>query len=254
MNSYRTPEIVIAPDAIAVQMIAAEHILTLAQACVAATGRFVVALAGGSTPQGLYRRLAQAPFLSQMPWERTWAVWGDERYVPHTDPASNYRMAREALLDYVPIPEQQVAPISVSAGDLAVDAAHYARQVETLLAAGSGRFDLVLLGIGSDGHTASLFPDNPALDAPEDILAIAVEAAPKPPPQRISLTAAALNRSNQAMFLATGSDKAAAVQAILRGPFDPCQFPAQLIQPSNGALTWVLDAAAARLLDESVGE
>jgi 6-phosphogluconolactonase len=121
----------------------------------------------------------------------------------------------------------------------------YDRQLRALLGAHADQIDIAVLGMGPDGHTASLFPGYPALDAPEDLLAIAVEDSPKPPPTRISLTPAALNRAATAIFLVSGADKAAKVHAALRGPYDPHTTPAQIVRPANGQVIWMLDAAAA---------
>lgn len=240
------PEIVILPDAEAVQQATAARIVSLVQTRGTATNRFSMALSGGSTPRGLYRMLGQEPLRSQIPWQHISLLWADERYVPPDDPDSNYRLVRETLLDHVPLPPAQIYPVPTHYADPNEAAANYNRQVEAILAAGQGQLDLVLLGIGEDGHTASLFPHHPALTAPEDLLVIAVDHSPKPPPRRISLTAAAINRAAHIVFLVTGAEKATALQAILHGPAAPEQFPAQLVRPQHGTLTWMVDLAAAR--------
>ncbi|MCG8347975.1 MAG: 6-phosphogluconolactonase [Chloroflexales bacterium] len=245
------PDIIVLPDAEAVQQQAAEHIVALVRERVASTGRFLIVLSGGSTPQGLYRRLVQAPLCDQIPWAQLWVLWGDERYVPADHPDSLLAMARETLLDHAPIPPEQIFPIATHYSDPSEAASAYEQQVRALLDRNDDRFDLVLLGMGPDGHTASLFPRHPALMAPEDTLVVAVAGAPKPPPQRISLTYAALNRAAHTLVLVTGADKAAAVRAALRGPYDPQHIPIQGIAPLQGAITWMLDVAAAQQLNQS---
>jgi 6-phosphogluconolactonase len=247
----RQPDIIVLPDAEAVQQQAAERIVALARERVAATGRFVMVLSGGSTPQGLYRRLAQAPLRDQMPWAQIWVLWGDERYVPADHPDSLLAMARATLLDHAPIPPEQVFPIATNYADPAEAASAYERQVRVLLDRNDNQFDLVLLGMGPDGHTASLFPRHPALMAPEDTLVVDVADSPKPPPQRISLTYAALNRAAHILVLVTGADKAAAVRAALRGSYDPQHVPIQGVAPHRGTITWMLDVAAAQELNQS---
>lgn len=238
------PEIIILPDTQAVQRAAAERILELARARVAAATTFSLALSGGSTPRGLYQLLAQEPFRSQMPWSHTYVLWVDERYVPPDDPDSNYRLARETLLDHVPVPPAQIFPMPTSYADPAAAAAEYARQVQTILERGQGQIDLMLMGMGPDGHTASLFPQHPGLASPADALVIAVDDSPKPPPRRLSLTAKTINGARHVLFLVTGADKAETVRAVLQGPVEPQRLPAQLIRPQNGTLTWLLDAPA----------
>lgn len=240
------PEIIIRPDGAVVQQAAAEYVATLIQKRVEARGAFTLVLAGGNTPRGLYQRLTDEPFHSQVPWEQVHVVWGDERYVPYADGESNYQMARESFLMHVPIPQDQVYPIPTHYPTPHKAATIYARMVEMTLEMGEGLFDLVILGIGADGHTASLFPHHPALDTSEDILVVAVENAPKPPPQRVSLTAATLSRAACVLFLATGAEKAEAIHATLHGPPDPYRWPAQRIQPPApaGKMVWFVDSEA----------
>lgn len=243
------PEILVLPDVAAVQQAAAERVLDAATARVAAAGRFSLALSGGNTPRGLYQILAQEPLRSKIPWSQIHVLWGDERYVPYDDPDSTYLMSRTALLDHVPIPADQIYPMPTSYADPQEAAQVYSGHVQALLDAGHGQIDLVLLGIGPDGHTASLFPHHPALDVADDALVVAVDGSPKPPPRRLTLTASALNRAALVMFLVAGADKAETVQRILRGPVQPRDLPAQLIHPPRGRVVWLLDEAAGRELD-----
>lgn len=238
-------EVIVVPDAVALQEAAAERVLRLAQQSVAAHGIFTLGLAGGNTPLGLYRRLTQAPYSAALPWAATHIFWGDERYVPPADPDSLQGAARAALLDHVPIPPEQIYPVPTYYEDPAEAAVQYERQLQMLLEHGNGVFDLLLLGMGPDGHTASLFPHHPALRATTDRLAVAVAAAPKPPPLRISLTVTALNHAAQVLFLVTGADKSATLRAVLQGPEQPATLPVQLVRPPHGRVTWLVDEAAA---------
>lgn len=234
------------PDPAALYQAAAEHILTLVNQAMRTSGSFLLALSGGNTPRGLYRLLAQPPFRDQIPWPSIHVIWSDERYVPHTDPESCYGMARDTLLSHVPILPEHVYPVPTHFPDPHEAAVRYDQRIRSLVSAHRDQIDLVLLGMGPDGHTASLFPGSPALDTPDDTFAVVVEQAPKPPPTRISLTPAALNRATSVLFLVSGADKAATLQAVLQGPYDPYIWPAQLVRPPRGSVTWMVsqDAAA----------
>ncbi|MCU0491260.1 MAG: 6-phosphogluconolactonase [Chloroflexaceae bacterium] len=238
------PDIRIFPDAAALQAAAAERIASLAASCQAEGGAMSLVLAGGNTPRGLYQLLAQEPWRSQIDWSRMHLVWGDERYVPHNHPDSNYLLAKEALLNHVQVPSSHIYPMPTHAADPARAAQQYETAVHAVLALRGGMFDLVLLGMGPDGHTASLFPHHPALHPPVDSLVLAVDNAPKPPPQRLTLTATALNRARLVLVLATGADKNATLRAVVQGPYQPEVYPVQLVRPPQGHLAWMLDAAA----------
>lgn len=232
-------------DTAALHRAAAQYISERAAASIAAHGRFTLVLAGGSTPAGVYRLLADEPHRSQIAWKQVYLFWSDERYLAHDDAASNYRMVREHLLDHVPLHPDHIYPIPTDYSNAQAAATAYHQQLQAVLAAGTNRFDLVLLGMGSDGHTASLFPHNAALNAPPDQLVVAVDNAPKPPAQRISLTISALNRAARVLFLVTGGDKASAVQTVLHGSYNPQQTPAQFVRPREHPPVWMLDQAAA---------
>lgn len=212
------------PDPAAIDAEAARRILACAEAAIAARGRFLLVLAGGSTPRGTYARLARA----DADWTRWHVFYGDERCLPADNPARNSRMARNTLLDHVPVPREQHHPIPAELGP-AAGAARY-----SALLAGIGAFDCVLLGLGEDGHTASLFPGlDPGLDpgaqrdAP-DVMAVC--NAPKPPPGRISLSARRLSRARSVLFLVSGERKRAAVMRWRAA--DP--IPAAAIRPPGG--------------------
>jgi len=203
-----------------VRRAARERILDAAATAIAARGAFVVCLAGGDTPRDLYAMLREAP----TDWTRWQVYFGDERCAPREDPERNSRMAREAWLDHVPVPAAHVHEIEAELGAEA-GAAHYAQALRTV-----GDFDLVLLGLGEDGHTASLFPGHDWGDTPGARDAIAVFKAPKPPPQRISLSASRLSRSRAVLFLVAGESKRAAVAKWRAG----ADIPARAIRPAAG--------------------
>jgi len=208
--------------------------------------RFSVALSGGSTPREAYRLLSQSPFMDQVPWRIVHFFWGDERWVPPQDPNSNEGMARRLLLDHIPVPEAAIHPMyraGVSVQDAATEYDHLLRQ---FFAGEPACFDLVLLGLGENGHTASLFPHTPVLQPSnrwvEEVF---------PPGQalfRMTLLPEVINRSRQVIFMVSGAEKAEALQQVLEGPRNPEEYPAQLIQPRDGRLLWLVDEAAAQKL------
>lgn len=204
---------------------------------VADHGYFNVVLAGGSTPKQLYEALAKTSDLS---WDRVRLFWGDERYVPSDHPDSNYRMVKEALLNHVNIPADHIFPFPTSSSDPKLDAQNYSAQLKELFQEEWPTFDLVLLGVGTDGHTASLFPETAALTVQDQWTAV----GNKDGDPRLTLTFPALNRAHQVVFLVTGASKASIVEELLTS--DP-HLPAQGIQPM-GRLLWFLDAAAAQSL------
>ena len=218
-----------------VQRVAAERFAELATAAVAARGTFRVVLAGGSTPRGLYRLLAAPPYRDGLAWDRIQCFMGDERDVPAEHPDSNYRMVHEAL------PHVEVLRFHTESGDPRAVAAGYAASLRDV-----ERFDLVLLGLGPDGHTASLFPGSPALDERKALAAAVWVERLKA--FRYTLTPAALNRADCVIFLVAGEDKAEAVREVLTGSHDPQRWPAQVIRSEGGRLVWLLDREAAGLL------
>lgn len=241
------PEIRIVEDPGALAEAAAALIAADAAEAVAARGRFTIALAGGATPRETYMRLAQPPWTDAMPWAQTWIFFGDERCVPFDHPESNYRMAHETVLGKVAVPASQIFPMRADADDPEAGAAQYARTLAEVFGLRRGelpRFDLVLLGMGIDGHTASLFPGSPAVK--EIFRAVAaVHAAAAAIPQRLTLTIPVFNAAAHVVFLVAGGEKAKAVKAVLR---DGALLPAAMVRPENGRLTWLLDRAAAALL------
>jgi 6-phosphogluconolactonase len=200
---------------------------------VASRGACYLALAGGETPRGCYERLARPPYRDALPWVSVFVYWSDERQVPLDDPGSNYAMAKAALLDHVPVPATQVFP-------LVGDPTPALRQVPPD-AAGRPRFDAIHLGLGEDGHTASLFPGSPALQETRALVAI-VHDAPKPPPERLTLTLPVINAARAVLFMVQGTSKREALARVRRR--DPA-VPASHVHPVNGELRFIVDRAAA---------
>jgi 6-phosphogluconolactonase len=209
---------------------------------------FAVALSGGSTPRSLFSLLAGPERAQHIGWSKVHVFWGDERTVPPDDPDSNYRMAREALLDRVALPSSNVhrIPAELEPTRAAEEYAHTLRDFFTRRT-GAARFDLILLGMGADGHTASLFPGTAALDEHERwVVANYVE---KLDTWRITLTLPVLNGAEHVAFLVAGAGKAETLKRVLQGPRQPRELPSQLIHPAQGTLVWLLDHAAAAQLD-----
>jgi 6-phosphogluconolactonase len=227
---------------------AAEELTRRAADAVRARARFSVALSGGSTPRRLYRLLADPaqPFRDRIDWSATHFFWGDERHVPPDHPDSNYRMAREALLDVVPVPAGNVHRMRGEEADAARAAAEHEAELRAFFSSDFSdqpRFDLVLLGLGADAHTASLFPGGEAVRERERwVVAPWVE---KLASWRLTLTPPVLNRAAAVIFLVQGEEKAEAVRAVLEGDPDPDRYPAQVVRPENGDLLWLVDDAAA---------
>ncbi|MDR3561030.1 MAG: 6-phosphogluconolactonase [Negativicutes bacterium] len=233
------------PDVESLSIGAAE--LFIEQTCLAAKqGPVRVSLAGGETPRRTYEVLAGQPFCRQVPWSALHIYWGDERCVPPQDPRSNEHMARLALLDKVPIPDQQIHPIRCQHDPLRA-AADYETLLRTELLK-QPPFDLVFLGLGEDGHTASLFPGSPALMEQERWVR---EVLPEDQGlARITLTSLLLNQAGLIVFLVTGAAKAAVLREVLHGPRDLGRLPAQLIQPVKGNVCWLVDRQAAAMLEK----
>jgi 6-phosphogluconolactonase len=222
--------------------VVAEDSLALAQQAVAERGRFSISLAGGSTPAALYALWA-SDYRERMPWDRTFIVFGDERYVPADDPSSNYHMARETLLDHVAIPPGQIFPMRTDYSKPEDAARGYEQTLRGFFESQAPVLDLLLLGLGQEGHTASLFPDSPALQEKERWVAAPV--VPAKPSQRLTLTLPILNQVRAAFFLVAGAAKREIVQAIRNEPDqETSQYPAARIRPAAGRVVWYLDQAA----------
>jgi 6-phosphogluconolactonase len=244
------------PDAAALARRAAQYFVEMAGEAVEAQGSARIALSGGSTPKAAFELLASPdqPWRGRMPWEKLDLYWVDERSVPPGDPQSNYRMTREALLDRVPLRPEQIHRIE---GELEpeVAAARYESELRNsfrLEGAESPRFDLITLGIGEDGHTASLFPHTEAIHEMSRL--VVANLVPQKETWRITLTWPVINRARSIFFLAAGREKAAILKEVFTGPHDPERLPSQLIWPSSGILTLILDTAAAALLPPTDSE
>ena len=250
MTTETRGELIVLPTPAAIADAAAQRFIALAQASIGQHGRFAVALSGGSTPRALYQRLAEPQLSAALDWSKVLIFWGDERFVAPDNEESCFRMARETLLAHVPIPAANIFPVPTVGGTPESAAESYAETLAEQLGE-TPRFDLILLGMGPDGHTASLFPGHPEPSAPADRLVIAVHDAPKPPPTRISLTYKTLNTAANILFLVAGADKSAALSEALRGPRHVARLPTQGVRPEQGSLTWLVDQAAASDLDKA---
>jgi 6-phosphogluconolactonase len=239
-------------DATKVAEAAARRFIELAREAITERGRFTVALAGGSTPQRAYDLLASASYRQQLDWSKAHIFFGDERSVPPDDAESNYRMANEALLSHVDLPAENIHRMN-GVGDVVANARLYEDEMRTFFNdAAWPRFDLVLLGMGDDGHTASLFPGAQALH--EEQAWVAGVWVEKLSAYRITLTAPAINHAAHIIFLVTGENKAEPLREILEGGHNPERLPAQLIKPLDGSLEWFVDcAASAQLKKKSSG-
>ena len=221
---------------------AAEYFVARSEEAVTQKGFFTVALSGGSTPKALYQLLADAsePFHAQVPWSRTHFFWSDERHVPPDHPDSNYRMTHEAMLAHVPVPESNVHRVHSENPNADEAAREYEQTLLQLTKQTLPQLDLILLGLGPDGHTASIFPDSEVLHETERL--VAAPWVEKFNTHRITMTLPLLNNGATVLFLVSGAEKAEIVKAVLNGPKE---FPAQFVQPTHGQLLWLLDKDAA---------
>lgn len=224
------------------------ELLRTGREAVRQSGRFAIALSGGRTPAKLYSLWAQADAKAAgVPWDRVHLFWGDERYVEADDLLSNYRMTREALLSRVPIPAENVHPMPTDCDAPEDCAARYEAYLRKFFGVAPPAFDLQLLGLGPEGHTASLFPGSPTLE--EKLRWVAAVEAPATPRQRLTLTPVVLNQGRNTWFLVSGADKRPIVQALRRedeNNRDRSQYPAARLRPA-GTAVWFLDRAAAPL-------
>ena len=252
----RFPEIRIAQDSQAWATAAAELVHSLGREAIHAKDRFLIALSGGATPETLYRVLTSPAVADRFDWSRTTFFFSDERAVPPDDPRSNYALANRTLFTPLNISPAQVYRMAGESRDPQAAALEYEQQLRRATntsPSSNPTLDLVLLGLGEDGHTASLFPGSPALREKQSL--IAVTESPKDPPTRLTMTFGAINRASVILFLVMGAGKAGVVRAVL----DPKteaerQFPASLVVPEKGRLIWLLDrAAAAGLPNPSTG-
>jgi 6-phosphogluconolactonase len=240
-------EVRVLPDVSALSRAAADEFLQATRAAIDARGRFMVALAGGSTPKAIYSLLAndQKTKANVLPWEKVHIFFGDERQVPPEHPDSNYRMASEALLSQVPIPLANIHRIRAEL-EAAGAAAEYEAELRSVVHPGADampRFDLIMLGMGPDGHTASLFPGSAALAERRSL--VSANWVEKLNGYRITFTFPLLNAAAEVLFVAGGPDKADMLRKVLRGDPSGQRYPAQDIRPASGRLLWLVDEAAA---------
>lgn len=242
-----TPNLQVFADASEVARAAALRFIEIARESIAARGRFSVALAGGSTPKRIYELLASDELSNELDWSKVHIFFGDERTVPPDDAESNYRMANEALLARVALPEQNIHRMR-GEGDAVANARLYEDELRGYFDGEDWpQFDLIMLGMGDDGHTASLFPETRALDV--NAAWVTANWVEKFDTFRVTLTVPAINHARHIMFIVTGASKAERLAEVLHGAHEPRRLPSQLIQPHEGALAWFLDeAAAAKLL------
>lgn len=235
------------PDLEALSHAAAGLVVERSNLAIDAHSRFSVVLSGGSTPQRTYELLGSPPYRDQIRWEKLHVFWGDERCVPIDDPRNNAKMAYEALLDKVPVPPHQIHPV-VCAGNPSEAAKDYEDLIQVFFQGQQPRFDLIFLGLGADGHTASLFPRTPVLN--EDQRWTAEVYVRGQDFQRITLTVPVINSADAVLFLVSGSEKARALYEVREGTPNPQRYPAQLISPPEGQLIWLVDQEAAAHIEE----
>jgi 6-phosphogluconolactonase len=235
---------------------AAQEFVQAATAAVSEKGSFSVALSGGSTPKALYSLLANdAALRAQVPWDKMQVYFGDERSVGPDHPDSNFRMAAETMLSKVPLNGDQVFRIKGEHKDTERAAQEYEQALRASFKIAEGkfpRFDLVLLGMGNEGHTASLFPGTKALHQTRRL--VVRNWVGKLYTDRVTLTAPVINNAARIIFMVTGADKELALKGVLEGPYEPDQLPAQMIQPSNGKLLWLVDTIAGGMLSIGIRE
>ena len=222
---------------------AADLLVDLATKAIAERGRFTIALSGGNTPRPIYARLAAAEYSDRIEWRKVHVFFGDERCVPPDDTRSNYRMAREALLDQVPLPPEQIHRIQGEI-DPAQAALRYEQELRELFRTSTfPAFDLIYLGLGDNGHTASLFPGTAALR--EQMRWVVPQYVEVMMTWRVTFTVSLINAARHIAFLVAGAGKAEPLWRVLEGPYQPDVLPAQLIEPVSGQVHWLMDAAAA---------
>ena len=243
-------ELQLEADTGALYRAAAGHFVRRARAAVQARGRFTVALSGGSTPRALYSLLALDQTLRLgVPWDKVFFFWGDERHVPPDHAESNYGMAYAQLLSKVPVPEVNVQRFLGEQPDAELSAQRYERELQAFFQLSPGqvpRFDLVLLGLGADGHTASLFPGTMAVKESQRL--VSANWISELRSHRFTLTIPVFNNAACVIFLVTGADKAPALRSVLEDLPEAAPLPARLIRPQDGELVWLVDRAAAGLL------
>lgn len=225
----------------------AEFIIKIANEAIDTSGRFVIALSGGHTPETLFGVLSTEPYRGRIAWDKTFVFWGDERCVPSDNTQSNARMAKIFLLDHVDIPQSNINPVPV---DLPPDkaAAAYENSIKKFFGSEEPCFDLILLGLGQNGHTASLFPGSDVVT--DNIHLVREVYVPEQQMFRITMTANLINQARNIIFLVGGEEKSEILKIVLTAPYQPRKYPAQLIEPVDGNLYWFVDNRAAKFLSK----
>lgn len=232
-------------DLEALSQAAAELFIVQSRQASLICGRFSVALSGGETPRRMYEILASSPYRERVHWEEVHVFWSDERCVPDDDPRNNARMARQALLDHVPIPTDHIHPMQCGASPKQA-ALQYEQELKEFFSIQNPNFHLILLGLGANGHIASLFPHTSVLN--EQAKWVSEVYVKELEMYRITFTAPYINQASQVMFLVSGADKAQALEDVLEGPYQPRKLPAQLIRPDGKHPIWLVDKAASHKL------
>lgn len=243
-------DIRVVPDPASLFQAGAKEFVSQAEAAIKAQGRFAVALSGGSTPRGMFSLLA-ANYRDRLPWDKMFFFWSDERHVPPNSSESNYRMAYESLLSKVPVPQTNIFRVPAEKADAQEVAAEYEGTVRKFFQVPQGpfpQFDLILLGMGPDGHTASLFPETSALHEKDRL--VVSNRVEKLKTDRITFTAPLINRAKGVIFLISGSDKSQALREVIEGSQSPDLYPSKLIHPTSGRFVWLVDQAAAAALSK----
>jgi 6-phosphogluconolactonase len=241
--------VAIFPDISTLRNEAAQYIVRLANESIVMHGRFTIALSGGSTPKTIYGLLGSTPYREQIDWSMVEIFWSDERCVPPDDPESNYHLAQQVLLSSIPISASQIHRMPADQADRDAASLSYTKEMQhTFGTDGIPSFDLIQLGMGPEGHTASLFPHQPSLHEQQRL--VMPVSVPKPPPDRLTFTPPLLNAARFILFLVIGDEKADAVQAVLEGDYQPDEYPAQIVRPPHGEVTWMLDTNAAAKLQK----
>ncbi|HEY8447337.1 MAG TPA: 6-phosphogluconolactonase [Thermomicrobiales bacterium] len=241
-------QVIVVRDPAALAQRAADLLVSVANQAQAERGQAFVALSGGSTPRQMGELLAREPYRQQPMWRQLHVFWGDERWVPLASDESNAGVMKRVLLDHVPIPAEQVHPFETEGLSPEESAARYEALVRDLVPADDGlpRFDLIFLGMGDDGHTASLFPGTRAIWERERL--VVAHYVPKLNATRLTMTPPLLGAGRQVVFLVTGAGKAERLREVLEGPERPDELPAQIVRPKGGKLLWLVDRAAAERL------
>jgi 6-phosphogluconolactonase len=235
-------------DLEALSQAAAELFIVQSRQASLICGRFSVALSGGETPRRMYEILASPPYRERIHWDELHIFWSDERCVPEDDPRNNATMARQTLLDYVPIPPDHIHPIRCDTSPQQA-AIQYEQELKEFFSSQNPNFHLILLGLGANGHIASLFPRTPVLN--ETVKWVSEVNVKELGMYRITFTAPYINKASQVMFLVSGADKAQVLENVLEGPYQPRELPAQLIRPDGKHAIWLVDKAASHKLTMS---